>query len=45
MEEGLVKATPDKEKAKPILKMVDTTIDMIKLIDITKFSSNITKEY
>ena len=45
MEEGLIKVTPDKEKAKSILKMVDTTIEMIKLIDITKFSSNITKEY
>jgi len=45
MEEGLIKVTPDKEKAKSILKMVDTTIEMIKVIDITKFSSNITKEY
>ena len=45
MEEGLIKVTPDKEKAKSILKMVDTTIEMIKIIDITKFSSNITKEY
>ncbi|MDO8660341.1 MAG: hypothetical protein Q7K43_00485 [Candidatus Woesearchaeota archaeon] len=45
MEEGLIKVTPDKEKAKSILKMADTTIEMIKLIDITKFSSNITKEY
>ena len=45
MEEGLIKVTPDKEKAKSILKMADTTIEMIKLIDIAKFSSNITKEY
>lgn len=45
MEEDLIKITPDKEKAKSILKMVDTTIDMIKLLDVTKFSSNITKEY
>ena len=45
MEEGLIKVTPDKEKAKSILKMVDTTIEMIKVIDITKFSSNATKEY
>jgi len=45
MEEGLIKVTPDKEKAKSILKMVDTTIEMIKGIDITKFSSNIAKEY
>ncbi len=45
MEEGLIKTTPDKEKAKSILKMVDTTIEMIKLINIAKFSSNVTKEY
>ena len=40
MEEGIIKAAPDKEKAKSILKMADTTIEMIKVIDITKFSSN-----
>ena len=45
MEEGLIKITPNKEKAKSILKMADTTIEMIKIIDITKFSSNVTKEY
>ena len=45
MEEDLIKITPNKEKAKSILKMVDTTIEMIKVIDITKFSSNVTKEY
>lgn len=45
MEEGLIKVTPDKEKAKSILKMVETTIEMITVIDSTKFSSNITKEY
>ncbi|MFH1590275.1 MAG: hypothetical protein ABIB43_06935 [archaeon] len=45
MEEGLIKITPDKEKAQSILKMVDTTIEMIKNIDIAKFSSNVTKEY
>ncbi len=45
MEEGLIKITPDKEKAKSILKMADTTVEMIKVIDIVKFSSNVTKEY
>ena len=45
MEEGLIKITPDKEKAQSILKMVDTTLEMIKVIDIRKFSSNVTKEY
>ena len=45
MEEGLIKITPNKEKAQSILKMVDTTIEMIKVIDVAKFSSNVTKEY
>ncbi len=45
MEEGLIKITPNKEKAQSILKMVNTTIEMIKVIDVAKFSSNVTKEY
>lgn len=45
MEEGLISITPNKEKAKSILKMVDTTLDMIKTIDVARFSSNVTKEY
>ncbi|MBW2974583.1 hypothetical protein KY366_02600 [Candidatus Woesearchaeota archaeon] len=45
MEEGMIKITPNKEKAQSILKMVDTTIEMIKIIDVAKFSSNVTKEY
>ena len=45
MEEGLIKVTPNKEKAQSILNMVDTTIEMIKVIDAGKFSSNVTKEY
>ena len=45
MEETLIKITPNREKAQSILKMIDTTIEMIKEIDIEKFSSNITKEY
>ncbi|MBW2965578.1 hypothetical protein KY342_00575 [Candidatus Woesearchaeota archaeon] len=45
MEEGLIKITPNKEKAKSILKMVENTLDMIRIIDVSKFSSNITKEY
>lgn len=45
MEEGLIKITPNKEKAKSILKMVETTLEMVKLIDLAKYSSNITKEY
>ncbi len=43
--EGLIKITPNKEKAQSILKMVETTIEMIKYIDIDKFSSNVVKEY
>ncbi len=45
MEEGLIGVTPDKEKVKSILKMVDTTLEMIGLIDLDKFSSNVAKEY
>jgi len=36
---------PDKEKVKSILKMADITLEMVKGIDIAKYSSNITKEY
>ena len=45
MEENLIKITPNKEKAKSILKMVETSLEMIKQIDLTKFASNVTKEY
>lgn len=45
MEEDLIKITPNKEKAKSILKMVDTTLNMVRDIDVSKFSSNVTKEY
>jgi len=45
MEEGLIKVTPDDNKAKSILMMVETTLEMVKVIDIEKFSSNVTTEY
>ncbi len=45
MEENLIKITPNKEKAKSILKMVDTTLNMVRDINVSKFSSNVTKEY
>lgn len=45
MNEGIVRITPNREKAKSILKMVETTLEMIKLIDSKKFPSNIVKEY
>ncbi len=38
MEGNLIKITPNKEKANSILKMAETTIEMIKDIDINKFS-------
>ena len=45
MEGDLIRVTPNIEKAKSILKMVEVTLEMIKLIDKTKFPSNVTKEY
>jgi hypothetical protein len=45
MEENLIKITPNKEKARSILKMVEKTLEMINNLDIDKFPSNITKEY
>lgn len=42
---NLVRATPDKEKAESILRMVETTIEMIGSIDKSRFPSNVTKEY
>lgn len=45
MENELIRIAPDKEKAKAILKMVETTLAMIESIDIDKFPSNIAKEY
>jgi len=43
--EELTRITPDKEKARSILKMVDTTLEMIKHLDKSKFPSNVAKEY
>ena len=43
--EELIRVTPDKEKAQSILKMVETTLEMIKEIDKSKFPSNVAKEY
>lgn len=45
MEEGIIRVTPNKEKAKSMLKMVETTITMVESTDINRFPSNITKEY
>ncbi|MFZ3058704.1 MAG: hypothetical protein WA102_03100 [Candidatus Methanoperedens sp.] len=45
MEEGIIKTIPDREKAKSILKMVETTMEMISAIDSRKYPSNVLKEY
>ena len=45
MEEGLVRVTPDKERAKSIMKMVDTTLELVKTVDADRFSSNVVKDY
>lgn len=43
--EELIRVTPDKEKAQSILKMVETTLEMVRFIDKIKFPSNVAKEY
>lgn len=45
MEEGLINVSPDKEKAKSILRMVDKTLQLIDTIDIDIFPAHVTKEY
>ena len=45
MEDDLIRITPNKEKARSILRMVEITLEMIKQIDKSRFPSNITKEY
>ncbi len=41
----LIKITPDKEKAKSILRMVETTMNMISTVDAERFPSNVIVEY
>jgi len=41
----LIKVTPDIEKCRSILKMIDITLEMINEINISKYSSNVVKEY
>lgn len=43
--DGNIRITPDKEKVKSMVKMAETTFDMIKSIDFRKYPSNIIKEY
>ena len=43
--EELIRIKPNIDKARSILKMVETTLKMIKGIDKSKFPSNVIKEY
>ena len=43
--DGLIKITPNKEKARSILKMVEINLERIQLTDQKKFVSNIVKDY
>ena len=43
--EGIIKVTPDKEKAKSIFKMANSTLRMIRHIDYFEFSSNVVVHY
>ncbi|KHO45860.1 MAG: hypothetical protein QS98_C0007G0018 [archaeon GW2011_AR3] len=45
MSQGLIKVTPNRERAKSILKIIKVTLDMIEHIDSQKYPSNVTKEY
>ncbi|MBI2144301.1 hypothetical protein HYU17_04095 [Candidatus Woesearchaeota archaeon] len=45
MGEELVKITPDRERAMSIMKMAETTLELVKSLDAAKFSSNIVKDY
>ena len=43
--EGIIKITPNKEKARSILKMVEVSLERIQLTNLNKFVSNIVKDY
>ncbi|MEK6893196.1 MAG: HDIG domain-containing metalloprotein [Nanoarchaeota archaeon] len=45
MEEKLIKITPNEEKARSILKMAETSLEMIKQIDEKRFPSIFIKEH
>lgn len=44
MDEQFIKTTPDKEKEKSILRMAETTLEMIQTIDLERFPLNAAKE-
>lgn len=41
----LIRVTPDKEKARSILRMTDATLKMLKEIDPRKYPSQVIREY
>ena len=45
MDDGFRRITPDEVRARSILKMVDTTMEMIDTLDTERFPSNVIKEY
>ena len=45
MEDELISVTPDKEKAKSILKMADTRLEMLNGIDPEKFPAPLVEQY
>ncbi len=45
MDKGLIRVTADREKAKSIIRMVDTTLELVRTIDTNKYPSNTIKEY
>lgn len=45
MEKGFARVTPDRERAKSIIKMVDTTLELVKTVDADRFGSNVVKDY
>lgn len=45
MDDDMIRTPPDREKAKSILKMVETTLEMIATVDSRRYPSNVLKEY
>lgn len=45
MQDGLIRVTPDRQRAQSIFKMAKTSLEMVESLDAEKFSSHIVKEY
>jgi len=45
MNPGLIKVTPDKEKAKSILKMAQVSLELVQTINAKKYPSTVLKDY